>query len=83
MVPYRSVGNVNGCGCLINGRAAAEGHLCQTEIEDLGVIVPGDEDVRWLDIAMNDPLGVGRVQSIGNPNGDVQESLDFKGTLVR
>ena len=33
----------------------------------------GDEDVRRLDVAMDDPLRVGSVQRIGNLDGQVEQ----------
>src|SRR5262249_9408318 len=40
--------------------------LGQPEIQDLGVISLGDEDVGWLDIAMDDALGMRGVEGVGN-----------------
>ena len=68
---------------LIGGRTRTDnGDFCQTKIQDLGVAVLGHEDVGRLDIAMNDPLGMGRIQSVGDPNGDVQQRLHLHGSFV-
>src|SRR5213594_1699860 len=47
---------------------AADGLACvsdfgQSEIQDLGVPTFGDEDVRRLDIAMDDPFGMRRISA--------------------
>jgi hypothetical protein len=41
-------------------------HLRQTKIQNLGVSAFGDKNVRRLDVAMHDTLGMRRVQRIGN-----------------
>jgi hypothetical protein len=38
----------------------------QTEVENLGVSAGADEEVRRLDIAMNDAPGVRRIERIGH-----------------
>ena len=43
-------------------------HLRQTEVENLGVAALGDEDVRRLDVAMDDALGVRGVERIRDLN---------------
>ena len=56
-LPIRSCGKTGGCD------------FGETEIENLRVSTLGDENVRRLDVAMNDALGVRRIQCIGNFNG--------------
>ena len=46
--------------------AAAAVDLSQSEVENLGVSAFGDENVRGLDVAVNDAAGVGRVESVGD-----------------
>ena len=46
-----------------------EGDLGQSEIKDLRVTAPGNENVRGLDVAMDDPGGVGDIQGVGDLNG--------------
>ncbi len=53
-------------------------HLRQTEIQNLGVPAIGDEDIGRLDIAVNDALGMRRVQRIGNFNREREQHLQFK-----
>ncbi len=53
--------------------------LREAEVEDLRFPPFGHEDVRGLDIPMNDPLGVGRIQSIRELDADLQELLRLEG----
>src|SRR2546425_2966616 len=47
----------------------------QAKVQNLGLAASRHEDVRWLDIAMNDPLRVRRIQSISNLNSQLQHLL--------
>jgi len=53
------------------------GDFGQTKIEDFGVAAFGDEDICWLDVAMDDALGVCGIESIGNLDGDVEKAFEF------
>ena len=44
-------------------------HLRQSEVENLGVPAPRDENVRRLDVAMNNALAVRGIQRVGNFDG--------------
>src|SRR5208283_5480384 len=44
-------------------------HFCQAEVKYLDVLALRHEEIGGLDIAMNDPYGVYRLQSIGYLNG--------------
>ncbi len=39
----------------------------------------GDEDVRGLDVAMNDAFGVSSIESVGDLNGECKKSVVFQG----
>ena len=47
--------------------AVRRAQLSQAKIEDLDVVSPGDENVGRLDVAVNDPRGVGGIQRVGDP----------------
>ena len=53
-------------------------HLGQAEIENLRLPARGDEDIRRLDVAVDDPLRVGRIQAICNLNRQVQQLIRLK-----
>jgi hypothetical protein len=48
-------------------------YLCQTEIENLGVTAFAHEDVRWLDIPVDDAFGVGGFERIRDFNSQFQK----------
>ena len=50
-------------------------HLRQSEVENLGVPAPGDEDVRRLDVAMNDALAVRRIQRVGHFGREIEQQF--------
>ena len=80
MVPKAVPGLVR-CSAL-DGRGCAHGsrfrsscprrHLCQPEIQNFGVSALGHEDVSRLDVAMDDALGVGCLERIGNVDAERQ-----------
>ena len=43
-------------------RAVARGRLREAEVQDLDDAIRRDLDVRWLEIAMDDPLLVGGIE---------------------
>ena len=53
-------------------------HLGKTEIEDLDVTARSDEDVRGLDVAMDDAGGMRGVQRVGNLDPDVDERIQAR-----
>src|SRR5437870_3433530 len=59
--------------------SATERHLRQSEIENLGVSTLGDEDVSGLNIAVDNALAVGRIQSVGNLDADFEQALQVEG----
>src|SRR5262249_319660 len=63
------VGNCAGLrvrSCDLAGRGHRSRYLRQPEIENLGMTPLGNEDVRWLDVPMNNTLCVRGVQSVRN-----------------
>ena len=52
--------------------------FCQTEIENLRMPAPRDEDVGRLDVAMHDSVAVGRVEPVGNVNGNAEQFFAFE-----
>src|SRR5215475_11931820 len=53
--------------------------LRQSEIENLGMLARGHEDVRRLDVAMGDSGGMRCVQTLGNLYGERKQSLNWYG----
>src|SRR5712692_7033515 len=59
-------------------RTRLERQLGQPEIEDLGVTALGDEDVRRLDIPVDNSLGMRGIQRIGNLDSQVEHLIDLE-----
>ena len=57
----------------------ARGLARQAEVQDLAAAVRGDHDVRRLEVAVDDPLGVRRGEAIGDLPGDLQRLADRHG----
>ena len=60
--------------------AAYRRDLGQSEVENLGVSALGDKKIRRLDVAMDDALGMRRIQRIGNLDGQRQQRVQLHGT---
>ena len=56
-------------------RPSDRSHFCQAKVEDLGVAAVGHENVRRLDVAVHDSLGVGGIQRVGDFNGEVDQRV--------
>ena len=54
-------------------------YLGQAKVENLGVPALGDEEVRGLDVAVDDAFAVRRVQRVGNLNAQRQDRLQLHG----
>src|SRR5262245_39857561 len=54
------------------------GELRQPKVENLGNAAPGDEDVRRLDVPMNDTLRVSRVESVCDLDAKVEHRFDLQ-----
>src|SRR5690349_1901960 len=57
-------------------------YLCEPKIQDLHCTAISDEDVGRLDVTMNDPLGVGRVERISDLHAEIADSFDSKGLAL-
>jgi hypothetical protein len=79
--PSRQVlrhGGIVGAGRVCSPRLAGA-HFRHSEIENLGVAALGDEDVGGLYIAMDDVLGVGCVERIGDFNAERKQGVNLQG----
>src|SRR4029077_9972872 len=54
----------------------------QSEIEDLGVSALGHEEIRGLDIAMDDSFGVGGIEGVGDLDSQVEQRFEVDGARV-
>ena len=54
---------------------AAVADFGQPEIENLGMVALGDENIRRLDVAMDNVLGVGRLERVGNFNRQTSKAI--------
>src|SRR5271169_5711490 len=52
-----------------------DGALGQSEIENLGLVATGHENVRGFYVAMDDSLGVGGVESVGDLRAEIEQLL--------
>ena len=72
IVPVMRVGRRN-----LAGRTGRRRDLRQTKIQNLGVPALGHEDVRGLDVAVDDAFGVGGVECVGNLDGQRRAASRF------
>ena len=52
--------------------AAFETYFGEAEVENFGVAALGDENIRRLDVAVDDALGVRGIERVGNFDGEVR-----------
>src|SRR6185369_4349032 len=52
----------------------------QSEIQNLGISALSDKEICRLDVPVNDPSGVSRVQCIGDVDGEWQKDFHFQRT---
>ncbi len=83
--PYL-LGRHVGCGaeCYSGGRELlfrpiVRGDLCHTEIQYFGVVPVGNKNVCRLDVAVDDALRVGSIQSISDLDSQIEQRLDCQG----
>ena len=57
-------------------------HLREPEVQNFGVTAPGHENIRRLDVAMNDALGVSRVEGVGNLDPKREQSVHSIGAIA-
>src|SRR4029450_4790539 len=57
--------------------------LSQPEIQNLRLSAIRDEDVRWLDVPMDDPRSRSGIQGIGQLRAQFQDFVGFKAPLTR
>jgi hypothetical protein len=63
--------------CANIGTPLANSPAAKTKIENLGVAALGDEDVRRLDVAVDNPCRVGRVKGIGDLDSKRQNCFNL------
>ena len=59
------------------GRSGGARDFGETEIQNLGVAAVGDEDVRGLDVAVDDSLAVGGLEGVGNFDPQGEQAIEF------
>jgi hypothetical protein len=61
-------------------RTARHTDLRQSEVQNLGVTTLGDENVRRLDVAMDDALRMRGIEGVGNLDGERENQFGFERT---
>jgi hypothetical protein len=63
-------------------RTACKTDLRQTEVKNLGMPPFRDENIGWLDVAVDDPFGVCCVESVSDLNSERQNKFSFQWTAT-
>ena len=61
--------------CVLTGSSERGRHLRQPKIQNLGMPALGDKNVGRLDVAVNNPSGMGRIQRVGNLNRESEQEF--------
>lgn len=79
-------GELGGSNCLggegVGGDGSGRGrggNFGETEVEDFGAALAGNENVGGLDVAMDDALGVSGLQGVGDGGCDFEDGLKIHG----
>src|SRR5262249_61563080 len=71
-------------GLSLTGKGwGAEIKLGKTEVKNFGVTTPGDENVSRFDVAMNDALGMCRIERFRHVNGQGEERIELRRTVCQ
>jgi hypothetical protein len=65
-------------GIAIGGRPIDGGELGQTKVEDFGMAPGSNKNIGRLDVAVNDTFGVGRIESVGDLNGNAEDGFQVE-----
>ena len=57
-------------------------HLGQAKVENFGGSAPGHKDVRRLDVAVHNALGVRRIERLGDVNPNRKQLFDLQGPIA-
>ena len=66
-----------------SAREASRRSSCGNNMRQLGLAALRDEDVRRLDVAMDNPLGVRGVERVGDLRGEVHGEIDSECVRVQ
>ncbi len=64
-------------GCALAGGTGRRHHLRQSKIENLRVPTLGYEQIRRLDVAMNNSFSMGRIETVGNFDREIKYPLQL------
>src|ERR1035437_7767042 len=65
--------------CYLARRTGCDHDLSQPEVENLGVTALGDEDVRGLDVPMDDASGMSGIERVGDVNRQTEQNIGVDG----